>query len=196
MTKAGELKIVEEAKKPLSMNPKKFALWLFIASVFMLFAAWTSAYIVKRADAGWSEIVLPSTFWVNTVIIGLSSISMFGATRAARKDNSDLLKIFISATAVLGVAFLVGQIVAFGEMVSLNEHFTGGNVSHSFMYLLTGAHGVHVVSGIIFLIIALFSSFRNKVHSANMNQIEMCATYWHFLGILWLYLFVFLLWNR
>jgi cytochrome c oxidase subunit III len=193
MNMATEFKIVEEAKKPMSMNPKKFALWLFIASVVMLFGAWTSAYIVKRADAGWSEIVLPWHFTVNTALIVLSSLSMFGATRAAKKDNLELLKVMISITGVLGVAFLIGQILAYGELVALNEYFTGGNVSHSFIYVLTGAHGVHVVSGVIFLLIVLVSAFRYKVHSQNMNQIEMCATYWHFLGILWLYLFAFLL---
>jgi cytochrome c oxidase subunit 3 len=193
---ATEIRIVEEAKKPLAMNPKKFALWLFIASVIMLFGAWTSAYIVKRADAGWSEIVLPWHFWVNTAIIALSSVTMIGATAAAKTDKHELLKVLISITAVLGLAFLVGQILAYSELVALNEYFTGGNVSHSFIYVLTGAHGVHVVSGVVFLLIVLISSFREKVHSGSMNQIEMCATYWHFLGILWLYLFVFLLLNK
>jgi cytochrome c oxidase subunit III len=192
----GDIKIVEEAKKPLAMNPKKFALWLFIASVIMLFGAWTSAYIVKRADAGWSEIVLPWHFWLNTGIIALSSITMFGATRAAKKDNLDLLKVMISITSILGIGFLAGQFLAYSELMSLNEYFTGGNVSHSFIYVLTGAHGLHVVSGVIFLLVVLASAFRSRVHSRNMNQIEMCATYWHFLGILWLYLFLFLFLNR
>jgi cytochrome c oxidase subunit III len=196
MKMATDIRIVEEAKKPLAMNPKKFALWLFIASVIMLFGAWTSAYIVKRADAGWAEIVLPWHFWVNTAIIAASSLTMIGATRAARKDNLESVKILITATAILGVAFLAGQILAYNELVALNEYFTGGNVSHSFIYVLTGAHGFHVVSGVIFLLIVLVSSFRFRIHSRNMNQIEMCATYWHFLGILWLYLFVFLLLNK
>jgi cytochrome c oxidase subunit III len=196
MNMATDIRIVEEARKPLAMNPKKFALWLFIASVIMLFGAWTSAYIVKRADAGWNEIVLPWHFWVNTVIIAASSLTMIGATLAARKDNVELLKVLISITAILGVAFLGGQLLAYRELLALNEYFTGGNVSHSFIYVLTGAHGVHVVSGVVFLVIVMVSAFRLKVHSRNMNQIEMCATYWHFLGILWLYLFVFLLLNK
>jgi cytochrome c oxidase subunit III len=196
MSMATEIRIVEEAKKPLSMNPKKFALWLFIATVIMLFGAWTSAYIVKRADAGWSEIVLPWHFWINTGVIAMSSLTMVAATYAARKDSLEQVKVWVSVTAMLGVTFLIGQILAFDELVALNEYFTGGNVSHSFIYVLTGAHGVHVVSGVVFLLIALISAFRYKIHSKSMNQIEMCATYWHFLGILWLYLFVFLLLNK
>ena len=193
---AAEIKIVEEARKPLAMHPKKFALWLFIASVVMLFGAWTSAYLVKRADTGWAEIVLPWHFWFNTGVIVASSATMFAATWAAKRDKLSLLRLFITITTVLGVAFLAGQLLAFNELIAMNEYFTGGNASHSFIYVLTGAHGVHVVSGVIFLVIALSSAMKYRVHSKNMDQLEMCATYWHFLGILWLYLFVFLLLNR
>jgi cytochrome c oxidase subunit III len=196
MSMATDLKIVEEARRPLAMNPKKFALWLFITSVVMLFGAWTSAYIVKRADAGWNEIVLPWQFWMNTVIIALSSLTLVGASHAAKKDNQERLKLLISITSVLGVAFLAGQVLAYGELVALNEYFTGGHVSHSFIYVLTGAHGVHVISGVIFLLIALSSAYKNKIGSKRMDQLEMCSTYWHFLGILWLYLFVFLILNK
>jgi cytochrome c oxidase subunit 3 len=191
-----ELKLVEEARKPLSMNPKKFALWLFIVTVIMLFGAWTSAYIVKRADTGWAEINLPWHFWLNTWIIITSSVTLFFATRAARRDNLELLKVMMILTVILGGAFLVGQYLAFGELIALSQHFTGGNVSHSFIYVLTGAHGVHVISGVIVLIVSLVNAFRYKIHSQNMDGIEMCATYWHFLGILWLYLFIFLIVNR
>jgi cytochrome c oxidase subunit III len=193
---ASEIRIVEEAKKPLAMHPKKFALWLFIASIIMLFGAWTSAYIVKRGDAGWSEIVLPWHFWMNSVIIVLSSVSMILSVNAARRDNLEMVKVMVSLTTILGLGFLAGQILAYKELVQLNEYFTGGNVSHSFIYVLTGAHGLHLVGGVVYLVLVLVATFRYKVHSRNMTRIEMCATYWHFLGILWLYLFAFLLLNR
>jgi cytochrome c oxidase subunit 3 len=192
-----DFKIVEEAKKPLSMHPKKFALWLFIATVIMLFAAWTSAYIVKRGDIGWAEIILPNQFYINTVIIALSSVTMFWASQAAKRDSYEMLKLAMSITVVLGFAFLVGQIMAYSEMVNeLKQHLTGGNVSHSFIYVLSGAHAVHVIGGVVCLVVVLVSAFRLKINSKNMVSIEMCATYWHFLGVLWLYLFVFLLLNR
>lgn len=191
-----EIKIVEEARKPLSMHPRKFALWLFIASVIMLFAAWTSAYIVKRGDAGWSEIILPDQFYLNTVIIFLSSISMIWAVRAARVNNFEHVRVAMALTTVLGLAFLGGQILAYQEMVALKEFFTGGNVSHSFIYVISGAHALHVIGGVVFLVLVTMDAFRNKVHSRAMPRIEMCATYWHFLGVLWVYLFVFLILNR
>jgi cytochrome c oxidase subunit 3 len=187
-----ELKIVEEARKPLSMHPKKFALWLFMVSVMMLFGAWTSAYLVKRADAGWVEIILPQRFLINTIIIVASSVSLLVAYYAARKDNLSVVKAGLVLTFLLGLAFVAGQLLGYGDLVQLNQYFTGGNVSHSFIYVLTGVHGLHMISGIIFLGIVLVDAFRYRVHSKNMIRLEMCSTYWHFLGGLWLYLFVFL----
>lgn len=191
-----EIKIVEDAKKPLSMNPKKFGLWIFMATVVMLFGAWTSAFLVRRGAPGWSEIVVPGIFTVNTLIILLSSITMVWAVRSAKKDNLEMLKVALSITTILGIAFVVGQFIAFEEMINLKEHFTGGAVSHSFVYVLTGAHAVHLISGVIFLVFVLVAAFRSRVHSKKLNQLEMCATYWHFLDVLWLYLFVFLLLNK
>ena len=193
---ATELKIVEEAKKPLAVNPKKFAMWLFMASILMLFAAWTSAYLVRRGEGDWFLFELPQLFWITSGLIVASSISMIYASWSARKDNLEGLKIGIVTTFILGVGFLIGQWYAWADLVALNAHFTGGNVSSSFIYVLTGFHGLHIVSGLVFLIIVMVSTFKFKVHSKNLNQLQMCATYWHFLGGLWLYLFVFLLLNR
>jgi len=193
---ATEIKIVEEAKRPMAMHPLKFAMWLFIVTICMLFAAWTSAYLVKRAEPGWSEVQIPSIFWVNTVIIITSSMTMAWAQRSARRDNLEMVKMALGITAILGVSFLVGQWMAWGKLVQLNEYFVGGNVSHSFLYVLTGVHGAHILGGVIFLVIVLISAFKYKVHSKNMISIELCATFWHFLDVLWLYLFIFLLLNR
>ena len=193
-----DIRIVEEAKKPRSMNPKKFALWLFMVSVMMLFGAWISAYIVKRGEPGWSSFELPGQFWLNTGIIILSSVTMIWAHYSAKKDNLEQTKVAIGITTVLGLAFLVGQLLAWQKMVEMNYHFagSGSNSSASFIYVLTGFHGLHIVSGVIFLMIVLWAAFRYKVHSKNMLRMEMCSTYWHFLGGLWLSLFVFLLLNR
>ncbi|MBT1709227.1 cytochrome c oxidase subunit 3 [Fulvivirgaceae bacterium PWU5] len=193
---AVDIKIVEEAREPRSMNPRKFGLWLFMATVVMLFGAWTSAYIVKRGDMGWSEIILPDMFWVNTVIVLASSVPMIWAVRAARQDKTEQVKLALGVTTILGIAFVVGQFMAFSQMVGFHEHFTGGAVSHSFVYVLSGAHGLHLISGVVVLAIVLNAAMRGRVHKDNMNTLEMCATYWHFLGVLWLYLFVFLLLNK
>lgn len=193
-----DIRIVEEAKKPRSMNPKKFALWLFMVSVVMLFGAWTSAYLVKRAEPGWSSFDLPAQFWLSSLIIVVSSGTMIWARHAASRDNLAQTKAALGLTTLLGGAFLACQWNAWQKMVMMNHYFagSGSNTSSSFIYVLTGFHGIHIVSGLVFLLLVLGATFKFKVHSKNMLKIEMCATYWHFLGGLWLYLFVFLLLNR
>jgi len=190
-----EIKIVEEAGQPLAMHPKKFALWIFIASVVMIFAALTSAYMVRHAAGNWLMFELPDSFFITTAIILVSSASMHWAYIAAKKNNLEMTKLAMAVTTLLGVAFLVGQFIAWGDLVRNNVYFAG-NPSGSFVYVLSGVHGLHIISGVVVLLIVLVSTFRYKVHSRNLAQIEMCATYWHFLDGLWLYLFVFLLLNR
>lgn len=190
-----EIKIVEETKQPLTMNPKKFAMWLFIVSVVMIFAALTSAYIVRQAEGNWIIFDLPQLFWINTGIIIISSLTMHWAYLSAKKDNLESVKIATIITTILGLAFMVGQYLAWGDLVSNKIYFVG-NPSGSFVYVISGLHFLHVIGGVVYLLILLTSALRFKVHSKSLNQIEMCATYWHFLGGLWLYLFLFLLLNR
>ncbi|MBK5279229.1 MAG: cytochrome c oxidase subunit 3 [Bacteroidia bacterium] len=190
-----DFKIVEEPKKPISMHPKKFALWLFIASVVMIFASLTSAYIVRQAEGNWLYFDLPAMFYTTSVVIILSSVSMQLAYWAAKKDQLSKVKNYIVITSILGIAFCVGQVLGWGELVASSVYLVG-NPSGSFLYIITGLHAAHLISAIIFVIIVLIPTFRNKVHSGSLAQIEMCTTYWHFLGGLWLYLFVFLILNR
>lgn len=190
-----DIKLVEQPKRPLAMNAKLFAMWLFIVSVSMIFMALTSAYIVRQAEGNWLEFNLPVEMYVTTAIILLSSVTMHWAFIAAKKDELGQVKLAISMTTLLGIAFLVGQVMVWGVLVDMKV-FLVGNPSGSFLYILSGLHGLHIVSGVIFLLIVLVSTFRYKVHSKNLNQIRMCTTYWHFLDVLWVYLFLFLLFYR
>jgi cytochrome c oxidase subunit 3 len=190
-----ELKYVDIVEQPISMHPKKFALWLFLVTVVMIFAALTSAYIVRQAEGNWLEYELPEIFWVTSGIVILSSIALHVAYYAAKKDNFLGLRIGMVLTVFLGIAFLVGQWYSWVALVD-REVFFVGNPAGSFLYVFTGLHALHLVSGVIFLIIVLISTFRDKVHSQALNTFEMASTYWHFLGGLWLYLFLFLLLNH
>lgn len=190
-----DLQIVEEPGRPVSMEPKKFALWLFIVTIVMLFAAFTSAYIVRKAEGNWLDFSLPSIFYWNTGILLLSSVTMQWAYNSAKRDDLKNVKTAIFLSIVLGIGFLVGQIFGWDMLVDDGVFFVG-NPSGSFMYIFTGLHGVHLISGIIFIIIVLIATIKYKVHSKNILLIEMCNTYWHFLDALWVYLFVFLLLNR
>lgn len=190
-----DLQIVQESKAPLSMNPKKFALWLFIGTVVMLFGAFTSAFIVATSERAVQDIVLPNVLLYSTIIIVLSSATMHYAYFSAKKDELSRLKISLVATLVLGLAFLVLQYYSWIALVTANIHFSSNYVAGSFIYVFTGFHGLHIVSALVFLVIVINAALRLKVHSKNTDQIEMCTTYWHFLGALWLYLYIFLLLN-
>lgn len=194
MAKVEKLRI-EEAPETLSMDPKKFILWGFIVTIIMLFASQTSAYLVRRAEGNWVEFEVPQIFWYSSVVLIISSIAMHWAYLAAKKDNFNTLKIAISITFVLGLAFLWMQVEGWKELVAQNIYFVG-NPSGSFFYVFTLLHGVHLVTGLIVLCVTFISAMRLKVHAKNLRRIEICTTYWHFLDILWLYLFAFLLYFR
>jgi cytochrome c oxidase subunit 3 len=182
-------------RQPLSMHPMKFALWLFIISIVMLFAALTSAYIVKQSDGGWMSIRMPGIFIVNTVILAISSITMQWSYLAAKKDKLAQVKASLLLTLLLGIGFLAGQYMSWAKLVEMNVYFVSNHASSSFIYVFTGLHAVHLVSGLVFLLATLIAAYRFKVHSKRLVKIEMCTTYWHFLGGLWLYLYLFLLVN-
>lgn len=190
-----ELNYIDLVEQPISMHPKKFALWLFMVTVVMVFAGLTSAYIVRQAEGNWLEYDLPVIFWITSGIVVLSSLFLHYAYYSAQKDNLMGVSIGMTLAVLLGIAFLVGQWYSWVAMVD-REVFFVGNPSGSFLYVFTGLHAVHLISGVIFLIIVLISSFRYEVHSKSMIAMEMATTYWHFLAGLWLYLFMFLLLNH
>ncbi|MGC4022442.1 MAG: cytochrome c oxidase subunit 3 [Cyclobacteriaceae bacterium] len=190
-----DLRLVEEPKKPLAMNPKKFAMWLFLASVMMLFMALTSAYIVRQAEGNWRYFDIPVLFYITSVVIIISSVSMQWTYFSLKKDKKATAKVMMLITIILGIFFLLGQFVGAVQLVDSGIHLVG-NPSESFFYLITGLTVVHIVSGVVFLAIMLNAIFKGFAHAGNMTKMEMCTTYWHFLGALWLYLFIFLLLYR
>jgi len=192
------IKFQEAENKPMAIHPKKFALWLFIVSIVMIFAAMTSAYIVKKSDGGWLEFKLPLIFYINTGIILLSSVTIQWSYAQAKKDNLENLKWGLLVTALLGIGFVAGQLIAWEQLQKMGVYFGShiANPAGSYLYVLTGLHAFHLITGLVFLFIVLFSSFTYKIHSKKLLQLEMCTTYWHFLDGLWIYLFVFLLLNH
>jgi cytochrome c oxidase subunit III len=182
----------EEPEETLSVNPRKFILWLFIVSIVMLFASFTSAYLVRRAEGNWLEFNVPAIFSYSTVVLVVSSLTMHWAYLAAKKDNFNALRIAISITFALGIAFLYMQFQGWVELVKNNVYFVG-NPAGSFIYVFTGMHGFHLISGLIVLVFALIAAFRLRIHAKAPEQIQIATTYWHFLDALWLYLYFFLL---
>ncbi|MEQ8238338.1 MAG: cytochrome c oxidase subunit 3 [Cyclobacteriaceae bacterium] len=178
-----------------SMHPQKFALWLFIVSVTMIFAALTSAYVVKKAEGNWLLFDFPAMFNYTSIVIILSSVTMHFAYISSRKNNIKNIRIGLILTALLAVVFSVGQYLSWAELVDQNVFFVG-NPAGSFIYVFTGLHIAHLLGGLIFIFIVLKRAFNYQVHSKNLVSIEMCTTYWHYLGGLWLYLYLFLILNN
>lgn len=186
---------VIDSKRIFVVHPLKFLTWMIIVSVVMIFASLTSAYIVRKGDGNWLEFDLPFMLWINTFVIVLSSITLHWAYFSAKKDNIQNLRIGLLATTILGILFVIGQVLAWQKLVDAGVYFAGesSNASGSFLYVFTGLHAAHLFGGMIYLFIVNIDALRYKIHSKNLLRLEMCATYWHFMDALWIYLFLFLL---
>lgn len=181
--------------EPHAINPTKFVLWLIIVASIMLFAAYTSAYIVRHGEGNWLVFSLPTIFAFTTGIIALSSVTMRWALISAKKDNQKKLKVAMYLTLALGITFIIGQWLGWQQLVSQGIHFVG-NPAESFVYVISGLHLFHMLGGITFLIAVLIKTFQLKISSKNYLIVNLCATFWHFLGAMWIYLYFFLLLNR
>jgi cytochrome c oxidase subunit 3 len=194
--------MIQSINKPIiderepGVEPKKFVLWLLLVSSVMLFAGFTSAYIVRRGEGEWVVFELPVMFMLSTGVIVLSSVFMQWAYISAKKDEILNSKIGLLVTLSLGLLFGVMQYWGWSQMVYNSIYFGFANPSGSFVYVITGLHVAHVIIGIFYVLAILIQTFQYKVHKKALRAISMCNTYWHFVGILWIYLYVFLLLNR
>lgn len=179
-------------KKQLSINPKKFILWLIMVSIVMVFAALTSGFIVRQSEGNWLDYELPSQLLISTLILVLSSVSVQWAVNAAKKNSLTNARLGLIITLILGTIFLITQVWVWSILVQKQVYFVG-NPGGSFLYVLMGVHGFHLVSGLIYLLIMLVKAYRTKKGSKIQSQLSMSATYWHFLDGLWIYLYVFLI---
>ncbi len=177
------------------IHPHKFTLWVGIASIIMMFAGLTSAYIVKRNQVNWFAFELPFVFWYSTVVIILSSVTLRIAQNAFRQRQMAKYRNLVIVTLVLGVLFIMLQFLGFSELwhkgLTLQR-----NVSLSFMYIIVGLHGLHVIGGIIALLVLFFKAFNSKVKNYDIVPIEVVSTYWNFVDFLWIYLLIFLIMIR
>jgi cytochrome c oxidase subunit 3 len=187
-----------EKEEGLGLHPKRVVLILLIFSIIMMFAAFTSGYIVRRDEGNWREFDLPVSLLFNTITIALSSAAMQWAFYSAKHNEVKRVQLGLLFTLVLGIVFLFGQVHSWGDLVDGRTFFGGAdaNPSGSFVYVLMGVHAFHLVTGLIFVAVVLKRSLGYQVHSRAMLSIGNATIYWHFLGGLWLYLYLFLLLNH
>lgn len=174
---------------------KKMMLWFGIISLIMSFAGWTSAYIVSRSREDWlTDFHLPQAFLISTFVIVLSSITLILAKRSLKADNHKQTTIFLVLTLILGLFFSYNQFAGFGSMVEAGYNFTGptSNPKTSYVFLIAFVHVLHISAGVICLIVVLTKHLLGKYSSKEMLGFELAANFWHFVDILWIYLFLFL----
>lgn len=184
----------QEYKHIKPNNPQRFLLWIAIASIVMAFAGLTSAYLVKEANSNWLEFSLPSMFQISTGVIVLSSITMYWAVVNYKNRHIKKYRNIISLTGILGLLFCILQFLGFKELMDSGIHMfgTGSNPAASFVGVISLLHIMHVLGGIISLLVVIIKSYSSKIKIYDSVLVSNVATYWHFVDILWIYLFIFL----
>jgi cytochrome c oxidase subunit 3 len=177
------------------IHPHKFTLWLAIGSIIMMFAGLTSAYIVKGEQPGWTTVVVPKIFYYSTAVMLISSLTMQVALKSFKERNMKQYRSLLTITAVLGIAFIGMQVIGFKDLFESGVKLEGGSGAAQFLYIIFGLHALHVLGGAVALLIMFFKAFSAKIRSYNTVPVEVVSTYWHFVDLLWIYLFVFFLWK-
>ena len=175
-----------------NINPQKLALWVGIGSIVMMFAAFTSAYVVRRSAGNWYEFKLPDIFFFNTLVLLVSSATIHFSFRAFKAGNERMYKMLLLSTMFLGLAFIVLQYVGWAQMTAMGATITV-NPSSSFIYVISGLHAAHILGGIGALIMAVVHAYYLPFNPTQRrrNRFELVVQYWHFVDLLWLYLIVF-----
>lgn len=175
------------------IHPHKFTLWVGIGSIIMMFAGLTSAYIVKRDQPNWVSFDMPPIFWYSTLVMLLSSVTIQVAFKSFKEREMPRYRGLVVTTLLLGAVFVVLQWIGFKQIWESGTTLKGAGAGQ-FLYIIFGLHALHVLGGVIALGLMFIRAFNRRYRSYNSVPIEIAATYWHFVDLLWVYLFVFFLW--
>ena len=173
------------------ISPKEIATWFLMTGIAMLFAGLSSAYIVLRGVPTWENIHLPSLVWSNTLVLIASSVTFDQARRAVKRNSQAALRQWLGLTAILGVVFVAGQIEVWRQMNAAGVYLAT-TLHSSFFYVLSGIHAVHILGGLIGLTVVATKAWSGRLSSTSFEPLRLCATYWHFMGGIWLYLLLLL----
>ena len=183
-------------QEELNVAKKKSAkpmLWVSMISMVMFFAGLTSAYVISMKRDDWVSFNLPDAFFISTILIVASSITLILSQYFLKKNNRVLSLLLVVVTLFLGIGFVWQQYVGFHQLKSIGLFFTGpeSTVSTSFIIGITFMHVLHLLAGLIVLLVVIYNHFKYKYKSDDMLGFELGAIFWHFVDILWIYLFFF-----
>lgn len=173
----------------------KIGLWILLAVITSLFGLFISAYWMRmeHGHGDWNPIPIPHVLWLNTTALILSSAGMQIARAAVKGAHPDRVKVALIAAGLLALAFLAGQLLAW-QQLNASGYFVTGNPATAFFYLLTGAHGLHLLGGLIVWARTVARMVRAGVEPIDVRlSVELCTVYWHYLLLVWLVLFAVLL---
>lgn len=165
--------------------PSKIGLGIFLAVVGSLFALFISAYAMRMQLPDWRTLPVPGILWLNTTMLVLSSFALHRAKRAAYQGEMSELRMDLLAAGISALAFLSGQLLAWRQLTG-EGYLLAANPANSFFYVLTGVHGLHLLGGLVALGRTTEKAWRETVTERLRLSVELCATYWHFLLVVWL----------
>lgn len=172
----------------------KIMLLFAMGSMVMIFAGLTSAYVVSKSRPDWlTDFQLPIAFLLSTIVIVLSSITFYMAKKSVKEGANKTAMTYLGVTLLMGIAFVILQFIGFGQVVENGYFFTGSEstVTTSFLYVIVIVHVVHLIGGMLSLLYVIYNHSKQRYNSAQYIGIELSEWFWHFLGILWIYLFLF-----
>jgi cytochrome c oxidase subunit 3 len=186
---------METTNSNKKIHPHKFQMWIAMASIIMAFSGLISAYLVKMTQENWLQFNLPPIFTISTLVILLSSATMYLAEKAFKERELPRYRKLITITAFLGLVFIILQITGFytTSHAGIKLVGKGANASGSFLLVIAGLHILHVLGGVMALLVQFFRAYSRKVKIYSSVPVEVTALYWHFVDILWIILFIFLL---
>ena len=200
-----EQDILKEKTEYTGVHPQKFALWIAMASMSMFFAALTSALLVKKGDyRSWENFTLPTVFLFSTISVIGVSVCIHAALISYRKAKFETFRWLMFFSFLLGCLFLALQLSGWNVLIQGGMTLTQ-NLSGSFIYVITAAHGVHIILGLIVMLVFILNAFRNRkdpiyelrdlINPRRQLNLELLVSYWHYVDAVWVYLYVFFLLN-
>lgn len=178
---------------------KKMMLWFGMISLTMSFLGITSGYIVSKERADWlTDFQIPEAFYISLFIILLSSITFYFAKKYVIAQQKKQGMIFLIITFLLGITFIILQFKGFSEIISSGYFFTGSEstITTSFIYLVVLLHLTHMLAALISVLVVIYNHYKQRYTIGNTVGIEISATFWHFVDVLWIYLFLFFFFVR
>jgi cytochrome c oxidase subunit 3 len=187
--------LTQGSSQQKNKRAKKMMLWFGIVSLIMSFGGLTSAFIVSSSREDWlNDFELPNSFFISTIIITFSSLVFIAAKKALLKEKYLLSQSLVLGVFILGLAFIYNQFLGFNELIISGYNFTGptSNITMSYIYIIAVAHILHVIAGLISLAVVIVNHFKKQYTPASKLGFDIASNFWHFIDLLWVYLFLFL----